>query len=269
MKRLAILLVSLTFVATFIVVQRAAATPLQCDSKTISVSKGLSPAYANANAIVTRRLNNDGTESVTVVKDPGVGLTAGGNGQDPSTFNADTDPQVFFKLFDAGDTGTFAVTTSTGPTRVGGSGAFQSDSGIDYRQVMFTSTAGATVDMSITWILPSAARTHTITLRTYINWNLAGTSIWPYSLAACNPAMTVTIFTYNCWRGDTPPCGSPVNADVYRDSVKIGTATTGGYFVDYPSVGTHSYYAVWSGYSSRAQTVTGSTTISLYVFTPF
>src|SRR5437867_11728007 len=80
--------------------------------------------------------------------------------------------------------------------------------------------------------------------------------------------MTVQILTTNKWRGAPPPC-QPVDGDVYRDNVKIGTAGNDGHFVDHPTVGTHSYYAKWSGYGSNGATVTGDSSIELCVVTPF
>jgi len=232
----------------------------------VSAFKSVGSLFGEAREIATRQLNDDGTESVTLVKDPSYGYAAEGSGTDPTTFDQRNDPQVWSKLYDSSP---IDVSSSTGPTRIGGTGAFSSDSGADYRQVMFTTGSWASVDMSSTWIVPSNYRTHTLTLWVFIGWDI-DISQWSYTLAPCpTPDMTVNIFTYDCIRGDTPPCGAPVDADIYRDAVKVGTATTGGYYVDYPPYGTHTYHAVWSGYSSHDQTVTGNATITLYIFTPF
>lgn len=94
-----------------------------------------------------------------------------------------------------------------------------------------------------------------------------GQSVTFYLYNSAN-TMTVQILTTNRWRVAPPPCQA-VNGDVYRDNVKIGTADINGHFVDHPTVGTHSYYAKWSGYGSSGQTVTTDSSIQLCVVTPF
>ncbi len=82
--------------------------------------------------------------------------------------------------------------------------------------------------------------------------------------------MSVTIYTYEKWRGDpNPGPGQPVPADVYRDNVKVGTSDSTGLFVDHPTWGTHSYFAQSGTYKSSTQTASSDATLYLTILTPY
>lgn len=138
---------------------------------------------------------------------------------------------------------------------------------VDTWKGSFCSTNGGTTDETVS-VVNDAGVPKTVTVRVVA----VAPNYGQYELAAglSQATMTVTIYTFEKWRGDpNPGYGSPCPADVYRDGVKIGTSDINGYFVDHPVQGSHSYYAKSGTYSSSAQPATSDTTLYLTILTPY